>query len=81
MQLGSQRAQIGAVESRLNFITSTLREQEITYREAAGQIQDVDVAEEVSRMVAAKIRTQAAAVLSQANSSSEIVLLLLKPKN
>jgi flagellin len=73
------RAQNGGGMSRLNFAADSLASQETNIRAAVGRIEDVDIAEESANLAKYSILTQAAAAMvSQANSTNDVALLLLR---
>lgn len=77
--LSGQRAKIGAMQSRLVTAISNTESSALEFGAAEGQIMDVDVAEEASRLLATQIVQQAAAgVLAQANLQPRLVLSLLE---
>ncbi|NLF24188.1 MAG: hypothetical protein GX589_00830, partial [Deltaproteobacteria bacterium] len=77
-QLGAQRGQIGAFQSRLSVAVNVLSSSTENIAAATGRIRDVDVAKESANLVRNQILQQAgAAVLAQANQQSALVLKLL----
>jgi flagellin-like hook-associated protein FlgL len=73
------RAQNGGGMSRLTFASESLAMQETNVRAAVGRIEDVDIAEESANLAKYSILTQAAAAMvSQANSTNDVALLLLR---
>ena len=73
------RAQNGGGMSRLTFAGESLAAQETNIRAAVGRIEDVDIAEESANLAKYSILTQAAAAMvSQANSTNDVALLLLR---
>ena len=73
------RAHVGGQMSRLTFAADTLSVQQTNIRAALGRIEDVDIAEESSRLSKFSILTQAAAsMLTQANSTNDVALMLLR---
>ena len=73
------RAHVGGQISRLHFAADTLSVQQTNIRAALGRIEDVDIAEESSRLSKYSILTQAAAsMLTQANSTNDVALMLLR---
>ena len=73
------RAHVGGQMSRLHFAADTLSVQQTNIRAALGRIEDVDIAEESSRLSKYSILTQAAAsMLTQANSTNDVALMLLR---
>ena len=78
-QLGGQRGQIGAFQSRLGVAVSVLSSSTENMAAASSRIMDADVAEEAAKLVRTQILQQAgAAVLAQANQQSALVLTLLQ---
>ncbi len=77
-RITQELGKIGAFQARLESATRTLADTRANYLAAASHITDVDVAAETSRLVAARIRQQAAAaILAQANQQPDIALRLL----
>jgi flagellin len=73
------RAQNGGTGSRLNFAYEALAQQKTNMRAALGRMVDVDVAEESTNLAKYNVLSQAAAsMISQANSTSELALILLR---
>ena len=73
------RAQVGGGISRLNFAAETLSSMETNMRAAIGRIEDVDIAAESANLAKYSILTQAAAAMvSQANSTNDVALMLLR---
>jgi flagellin len=73
------RAQNGGATSRLSFNADSLAVQTTNLRAAHGRIVDVDIAEESTNLAKYSILTQASAsMLSQANLSSDVALMLLR---
>lgn len=73
------RAQAGGSMSRLTFSADSLAAQETNIRAAVGRIEDVDIAEESANLAKYSILTQAAAAMvSQANSTNDVALMLLR---
>jgi flagellin len=73
------RAQNGGVHSRLAFNHESLGAQKTNMRAALGRMVDVDFAEETTNLSKFSILNQAAAsMLSQANASTDIALMLLR---
>ena len=74
------KGNFGAAQSRLESIDSTLQDQRIGDKTAASRIQDVDVAEEVANLTAAKIRQSTATTIlnSFKNISTQSVSKLLQ---
>ena len=73
------RAQNGGSQSRLAFNLESLTQQKTNMRAALGRIVDVDIAEESTNLAKYSILNQAAAsMLSQANASMDVALMLLR---
>jgi flagellin len=73
------RAQTGAGLSRLSFASESMAVQQSNMRSALGRIEDVDIAEEAANLAKYSILMQAsAAMVAQANSTSQVALLLLQ---
>ena len=73
------RAQTGAGMSRLSFAAESMATQESNMRSALGRIEDVDIAEEAANLAKYSILMQAsAAMVAQANSTSQVALMLLQ---
>ena len=73
------RAQAGGGMSRLNFASESISSMETNLRAAIGRIEDVDIAAESANLAKYSILTQAsAAMVSQANSTNDIALMLLR---
>jgi flagellin len=78
-QLSTARANIGAVQNRLQVTTTNLATTAVNLSAANSRITDTDVAAETSTMTQANILQQAGiAVLSQANSMPQSALQLLR---
>jgi flagellin-like hook-associated protein FlgL len=76
--VANARAQCGADMSRIQFKMDSLKNQAVNLDAARSRIADVDLASEVGRLNRSQVLVQAASnALSQANSSSQIVLRLL----
>ena len=73
------RAQNGASGSRLYFSADSLAKQKTNMKAALGRIVDADIAEETTNLAKFQVLSQAAAsMLSQANSNTEIALMLIR---
>jgi len=73
------RAQTGGGLSRLSFAAESMSVQESNMRSALGRIEDVDIAEESANLAKYSILMQAsAAMVAQANTTSQVALLLLQ---
>lgn len=73
------RAQNGATQSRLSFASDNIVRQATNMEAAYGRIMDVDIAAESTRLAKYNVLKQAsAAMLAQANSGSDVALMLLR---
>jgi flagellin len=73
------RAQNGATQSRMSFASDNITKQVTNMEAAYGRIMDVDIAAESTRLAKFNVLKQAsAAMLAQANTGSEIALMLLR---
>jgi flagellin len=73
------RAQNGGAGSRLNFAYENLAQQRTNMRAALGRMVDVDIAEESTNLATYNVLSQAAAaMIAQANSTSDLALILLR---
>ena len=73
------RAQGGGTMSRVTFASDNIASQKTNMKAALGRIVDVDIAEESMEMAKYSILTQAsAAMLAQANTTSDVALMLLR---
>jgi len=80
-RLSAQRGAVGAFQSRISVGLNVLGVASENYAEAAGRIQNADIAEESSRLMQRRIQQNAAtAILAQANSQPEVALTLLQEK-
>jgi len=76
--LNGNRAELGALQNRLNSSINNLAVYRENLETANSRIRDADMAEESSEMTKANILTQATvSVLGQANQSSQLALKLL----
>lgn len=76
--ISGYRADLGAIQNRLNSSISNLNVTVENVSAARSQIKDVDFAEETARLTQANILQQAgASVLTQANATPQIALSLL----
>lgn len=74
----SLRADVGATQSRVNYAASQLQDAMINIEAARSRLADTDVAEESSKLVAARLRAQmSTAILAQTNRMQSNVLNLL----
>jgi flagellin len=65
--------------SRVTFASDNISLQKTNMKAALGRIVDVDIAEESMEMAKYNILTQAsAAMLAQANTTSDVALMLLR---
>jgi flagellin len=77
--LADERSVLGGVDSRLNLAASSLTVQSQNITAAMSRIQDVDVAQESTRLTKYNLLLQSGtAMLAQANQSPQAVLQLLK---
>lgn len=77
--IGGARASFGAMQSRLDHASSHLASHQLSIEEARSKMSDVDVADAVTRMTTAQIKSQyQVAVLAQANHSAQSALTLLQ---
>jgi flagellin len=73
------RAQNGGVQSRLAFNSQSLAMQKTNMGAALGRIVDADIAEETTNLAKYQVLAQAAAsMLAQANSTTDIALMLIR---
>jgi flagellin len=78
-QIATERATLGAAQSRLEVASAQLQVQFENLEAAISRIRDVDVAEEATAMAKAQILVQSGvAMLAQANSVPQSVLRLLQ---
>jgi flagellin len=76
--LSTGRSDFGALQNRLDGIASDLESRATSSSASRSQIQDSDIAMEVSRLISAQLRQQAGLAMQvQANSNSGSVLRLL----
>ena len=73
------RAQNGGTMSRLNFAADNIARQTTNMEAAYGRIVDVDIAAESTRLAKYNVLIQSsAAMLAQANSTTDVALMLLR---
>ena len=78
-QVASERATLGAAQSRLELATTTLQVEYENLESAISRIRDVDVADESTRLAKYNILVQSGtAMLAQANQTPQTVLRLLQ---
>jgi flagellin len=78
-QIATERATLGAAQSRLEVASAQLQVQYENLEAAISRIRDVDVAEEATQMAKAQILVQSGtAMLAQANANPQSVLRLLQ---
>lgn len=78
-QIATERASLGASQSRLELAASTLRVEYENLEAAISRIRDVDVAEESTKLAKYNVLVQSGtAMLAQANQSPQSVLQLLQ---
>ncbi|RBP19381.1 MULTISPECIES: flagellin [Bacillus] len=77
--VASNRATLGATLNRLDFNVNNLKSQSASMAAAASQIEDADMAKEMSEMTKFKILNEAGiSMLSQANQTPQMVSKLLQ---
>ena len=77
--VNAQRANLGAIENRLNHTISNLTSVVVNTEASQSRIQDADFAVETSKLTKAQVLSQAAtSMLAQANASKQSVLSLLQ---
>jgi len=77
--IASLRAQNGCTMSRLTFSGEMISQMRTNMKAALGRIVDVDIAAESTELAKNNVLVQAsAAMLSQANSSTDVALMLLR---
>ncbi|KFN02527.1 flagellin [Bacillus clarus] len=77
--IASNRATLGATLNRLDFNVNNLKSQASSMASAASQIEDADMAKEMSEMTKFKILNEAGiSMLSQANQTPQMVSKLLQ---
>ncbi|MFS1421999.1 flagellin [Shewanella sp. 10N.286.48.B5] len=77
-QIDSQRADLGAVQNRMNFTINNLSNVQANVTDARSRIQDVDFASETAQLTKQQILSQtSSAMLSQANQLPQTALSLL----
>ena len=73
------RAQVGGTMSRVTFASENIALQKTNMKAALGRIVDVDIAEESTNLAKYNVLMQAsAAMLAQANTTSDVALMLLR---
>ena len=73
------RAQNGGAGSRLHFAYENLAKQKTNMRAALGRMVDVDIADESTKLATYNMLSQAAAaMISQANATADLALILLR---
>ena len=78
-RVSKELGNIGAQQSRFGYAINNLQSANENYLAAASRITDIDVAEESSQLVSAKILQQAGvAILAQANVQPQLALTLLR---
>ena len=78
-KVSTARARFGAAMNRFDITTSNIQTARLNVSAAASRIKDVDVAEETASLSKSQVLTQAAtSVLSQANSSPQSALMLIR---
>lgn len=77
--VASNRATLGATLNRLDFNVNNLKSQQSSMASAASQVEDADMAKEMSEMTKFKILNEAGiSMLSQANQTPQMVSKLLQ---
>ncbi|HDR7795044.1 TPA: flagellin [Bacillus luti] len=77
--LASNRATLGSTLNRLDFNVNNLKSQQSSMAAAASQVEDADMAKEMSEMTKFKILNEAGiSMLSQANQTPQMVSKLLQ---
>ncbi|MBJ8111581.1 flagellin [Bacillus cereus group sp. N6] len=77
--IANSRADLGATLNRLDFNVTNLKSQENSMASSASQIEDADMAKEMSEMTKFKILNEAGiSMLSQANQTPQMVSKLLQ---
>jgi flagellin len=77
--VSTARARFGAAMNRFEITTSNIQTARLNVAASASRIKDVDVAEETAALSKNQVLTQAAtSVLSQANSSPQSALMLIR---
>jgi len=77
--VNSQRANLGAIENRLNHTISNLTSVVVNTEASQSRVEDADFAAETSQLTKAQVLSQAAtSMLAQANASKQSVLSLLQ---
>lgn len=77
--IAGQRATLGATLNRFEFNANNLKSQETSMADSASQIEDADMAKEMSEMTKFKILNEAGiSMLSQANQTPQMVSKLLQ---
>ncbi|MFB6732321.1 flagellin [Bacillus mobilis] len=78
-QIADDRANLGATLNRLDFNVNNLKSQSAAMASSASQIEDADMAKEMSEMTKFKILNEAGiSMLSQANQTPQMVSKLLQ---
>ncbi len=78
-RVSSERATLGAVQSRLNTAVGNLSIQNENLQTANSRIRDVDFAEESSRLTQSRVLQQSSlSVLTQANQTPDMALQLIR---
>ena len=78
-KLSGFRASFGAVENRIDAKINNLTTLKVNTQAAQSRIEDADFAAETTNMTKAQILSQAAtSMLAQANSSSQLVMSLIR---
>jgi flagellin len=73
------RAQNGGAGSRLHFAYENIAKQRTNMKAALGRMVDVDIADESTRLATYNVLSQgAAAMIAQANATTDLALILLR---
>ncbi|WP_037420315.1 flagellin, partial [Shewanella xiamenensis] len=76
--IDGQRADLGAVQNRMNFTINNLGNISTNVSDARSRVQDVDFAKETATMTKQQILSQtSSAMLAQANQLPQVALSLL----
>ena len=78
VKINGNRAELGAIQNRLQTVTNTLGITEENFSAANSRIRDVDVAAESAKLTKSNILAQAGtSVLAQANQTPQFALKLI----
>jgi flagellin-like hook-associated protein FlgL len=77
-ELTAYRSALGTALNRIDSFTNTLSAATISMKEAAGRVQDADIAEETSKLIAARVRQEVTAgLIKKLNLDAAFALRLL----